>query len=277
MRPEVEQVRQAAYHRWLRRGRPHGCDREDWFAAEGELTFTLNYQTIAAYSLDGADVRILGDQQLRYCRFCERTAGPVAFGPPMPLLAGGYSPAFYTAAVCDECRASFRDGQAARLQQFLAVLSEDAGRVARGDGGCAPGVYSLDVFKSLVACALSIMPESELGFFADALEWVSNPDAQSDGALLERDAKCLAYLVPFWNERSWTTIERRIDSDVPLPYTIYFLAVRGVMLQIQIPLCVRDQDLDGREVRVPRRSFAVGEVESFDEARVREFRLTAPP
>jgi hypothetical protein len=274
MLPEIEQVRQAAYHRWVRRGRPHACDREDWFAAEDALTFALNYQTIAAYSLDDVPVKILGDQQRRYCRFCERTDGQVAFGPPMELLAGGCSPTLCTAAVCNECRTAFRDVQAARLERFRAVLAEWATRSAAGDGARAPEGYSPDVFKSLVACALSIMPESEIGFCADALEWVSNPDAESDGALLERDANCLVYQAPFWGERSWTAIARRIDNDVPLPYLIYFLAVRGVILQISLPLCIRDHDLDGREVRVPRRSFAVGEGESFEEARVKEFSVT---
>ena len=46
----------------------------------------------------------------------------VAFGPPMPLLAGGRSPSLYTAAVCNECQAAFRDAQAAGLERFRQSL-----------------------------------------------------------------------------------------------------------------------------------------------------------
>jgi hypothetical protein len=66
-------------------------------------------------------------------------------------------------------------------------------------------------------------------------------------------------------------LPRRIDKDVPLPYMVYFLAVRGVVLQASLPLCNRDQDLDGCAVRVPRRSFAAGEGGSFEQAGVMEF------
>ena len=118
------------------------------------------------------------------------------------------------------------------------------------------------------------MPESELGYFMDALEWVSNPDADSDGALFEADATCVVYLAPFLGEGSWTSIVRRIDQRVALPYMIFYLAMSGVLLQVQLPLCIRDQDLDGRTVPVPRRSFVAGEGGSFELARALEFRVS---
>ena len=127
------------------------------------------------------------------------------------------------------------------------------------------------VFKALVGCALSIMPESELGYFVDAQEWVSNPVSKCDRKLLEADATLLVYGAPFLTERSWTSLARRIDRNAPLPYMVYFLAVRGVVLQVQLPLCIRDQDLDGRVVHVPRRSLEAGEGGSFQVARLLEF------
>ncbi len=273
MVPATEQVRQAAYERWVRRGRPHGGDRGDWFAAEDELIFTLNYQTIAEYPLDVPGALILNDRPGRYCRFCERAAVQVAFGPPMPLLAGGCSPSLASSSVCNECRAGFRDAQAGRLERFLAKLLEEARRGEGGAGAPAAAIYSLDVFKALCGCALLIMPESELGYFVDTLEWVSNPDERGDGRLLEADAACVVYQVPFWAERSWMSLERRIEKDVPLPYMVYFVALRGVLLQISLPLCIRDQDLDGRVVYFPRRSFAMGEGQSFEQARMLEFQV----
>ncbi len=258
----------------MRRGQPDGSDRDDWLAAEAELIFRLNYATIAEYRLDGAPLLILGDEHGRYCRFCERTTRQVEFAPPVALLAGGCSPSLSVAAICNECRDAFRDEHAARLDQFLASLANDACRIAGGDAACAARLYSLDVFKSLVICALSIMPESELGHFVDTLEWASNPDATSDRALFQHDAKCLAYLTPSRPAaRSWTSISQRINDDAPLPYSVFFLAVRGLVLQIPIPLSTRDQDLDGRQVRLPRRSFAAGESESFEQARVLELEI----
>ena len=52
MFPTRDQVERTAYDRWLRRGQVHGHDREDWYAAEKELLFLLNYETIANYPLD---------------------------------------------------------------------------------------------------------------------------------------------------------------------------------------------------------------------------------
>ena len=87
--PSADEIRQLAYERWLGRGRRHGQDREDWVAAECELIFSMNYRTIAEYQLEGTPPVVLGDDQSRYCRFCERSSAHAAFGPPFPLLAGG--------------------------------------------------------------------------------------------------------------------------------------------------------------------------------------------
>ena len=257
----------------MRRGRSHGDDRRDWLAAEDELTFSLNYQTVVEYPLDGPGALVDNDRRGRYCRFCERTAAHVVFGGPTPLLAGGWSPSLASSSVCNECRTGFRDTQAARLERFRAVMAEGAGRSAAFGRVGSPEIYSLEVFKALTGCALLIMPESELGSFVDTLEWVSNPHDRRDNRLLEGDATCVVYLARFWAERSWISLARRIEKDAPLPYMVSLLAVGGVLIQISLPLCIRDQDLDGRPLHIPRRSFTEGEGESFQQARVLEFRL----
>jgi hypothetical protein len=273
MDPSIEQLKEAAYHRWNLRGRGHGEDGADWFAAQDELTFSLNYQTAATYPLDGPGALILNDPRGRYCRFCERTAAQVSFGGPMPLLAGGLSPSLASSSVCNECRKGFRDAQADGLERFRAVLAEGAGRTDGCTRAGLSAMYSLTVFKALAGCALLMMPGSELSYFVDTLEWVSNPHDASDSRLLERDAACVVYLAPFWAERSWISLSRRIDKHAPLPYMVSLLAVGGVLMQISLPLCIRDQDLDGRSVRIPRRSFTDGERESFEQARALEFRV----
>jgi hypothetical protein len=276
MFPTHEQVELAAFNRWLRRGQRHGFHRDDWFAAESELSFGMNYETAAHYPLDAPGTFILSDRPVRYCRFCERTSVQVAFGPPRPVLAGGQICSLCTEAVCDECQAGFRDAQGAQIERFRKSVGEDATRMTREDSSRGRGGYTLAVFKSLVGCALAIMPENELGYFVDTVEWVSNPDPEFDGRLLHQDATCLVYLAPFLGQRSWASIARRVENDAPLPYMISFLALAGVVIQVQLPMCIRDQDLDGRLVRVPRRSFTNGEGETFEGARVLEFRLSGP-
>jgi hypothetical protein len=130
------------------------------------------------------------------------------------------------------------------------------------------------MFKSLIACALSIMPEIQLRYFADSLEWVSNPDPDSDGLLLKEAATCRAYTVPFLRNRSWTSLARRNDGVLSLPYMLYFLAHHGVVLQVQVPLCTRDQDLDGRPVREIRRSWSASEDDRLPQPRPTELQLT---
>ena len=88
MLPSDDQIKRAAYDRWLRRGQVHGCDREDWHAAEDELTFSLNYRTIVDYPLDAAGSLVVGDRPGRSCRLCERTSAQVAFSVPRPNRAG---------------------------------------------------------------------------------------------------------------------------------------------------------------------------------------------
>src|SRR5262245_3318267 len=86
MLPTCDQVERAAYERWLRRGRTHGQDRADWYAAENELTFLLNYRIIAEYPLDSHERLILGHAPMRRCRLCERTPGQAAFDAPRPVV-----------------------------------------------------------------------------------------------------------------------------------------------------------------------------------------------
>jgi hypothetical protein len=47
MRPTWDQIQREAYARWERRGYGHGGDRDDWLAAEIDLTFDLNFETVA--------------------------------------------------------------------------------------------------------------------------------------------------------------------------------------------------------------------------------------
>src|SRR5262249_1990708 len=84
--PTVDEVSKAAYARWERRGWIHGSDRDDWLAAETELTFHAHCRTVLEVSLDGPERRVLARGPVRHCCFCERTASRADFGAPRPVI-----------------------------------------------------------------------------------------------------------------------------------------------------------------------------------------------
>jgi len=272
MLPTDDQVRQAAYDLWQRRGRVHGFDRLDWYAAERELEFSMNYQTIVEYSLDLPGMLVLGDRPTRYCRFCERTSVQVAFSSQRPVVPGIGPTSLYTEAICDECQTGCRDPLAAEFERFWTTLRDEVGGHDAVHELSARNLYSLAVLKSLIASALLIMPQSELAYFVDTLEWVNNPNHGHDGRLFA-DTVCRVYAASFLRDRSRTSLARRIDADLPSPYMIYFLSRGGIMLQVHLPLCLRDQDLEGRAVRMPERSLTQGEGPRFQESRSAVLRL----
>ena len=248
MRPNSEQIQHAAYDRWQRRGFTHGRDREDWEAAEKELTFLLNYRTIAEYALDSGRRQVLGETSPRRCRFCERASNQVGFGPPRPVVPTALgNRSLFTAEVCDDCREDWQDPLDAEFLAFWESVGNTQG------GPRSRPIFSVAAFKSLIAGAMLILPEAELPSVLDTMEWVSNPDHDSDDQLFA-GALCQVYSVPFMGDRSWISLARRIDDEAPLPNLIYFLALGGLIVQVPVPLCLHDEDLDGRAVYQPERA-----------------------
>jgi hypothetical protein len=251
MLPTIDQIQRAAYDLWERRGRTHGHDRDDWHSAERELIFRLNYRTVVRYPLRPQTPLIVGDRQTRKCRFCERTSDLACFGPPVPVVPSVLgSSSLLTAELCDECQAHARDPLNDRLAAYWRAMQNKFG--TRHDQG-APRedrVLALGAFKSLAAMALLIMPETELDFFLDALEWVSNPSVDIDAPLFP-GPQCRADATGPAAERYWACLARRSDDQAPLPYMLFFLAWDGVVGSLAVPLCTRDHDLEGRHVQVP--------------------------
>jgi len=272
MLPTDDQIRHAAYDLWQRRGRVHGCDRLDWDAAERELTFSMNYRTIVEYSLQLPGMLLLGERPTRCCRFCERTSVQVAFSAPRPVVLGVGHTSLYSEAVCDVCQASCRDPLVPEFERFWNALPADRAGASAGLELPARELYTLAVLKSLIASALLVMPESELPYFVDTLEWVNNPDHNDDGRLFG-ETVCHVFTAPFLRGRSWSSLARRIHADLPMPYMIYFLSRGGFVVQVHVPLCLRDQDLDGRNVRMPERSLTQGEGPQLQEIRSTVLRL----
>jgi hypothetical protein len=244
MLPSTDQIAQAAYHRWLRRGREHGGDRHDWYAAERALFFDLNYERIAAHVLDSPDRLVLGDTSVRQCRFCERTAPRAVFSEPHPVVIGLKTARLYSAEICDECHNDCREPLGGKLRQFLETIRTEADRT----------ICSVAALKALVSSALLVMPRSELQYFGDTTEWVANPDHDCDGNLLA-GGSCQAYWASILQDQSSFSLFRRVDHRVPMPYLILFLVWHGVAVAAPLPLATRDQDLDGRSVALPERAL----------------------
>ena len=252
MVPSSEQIAIAAYYRWERRGGRHGLDHEDWSAAEQDVLYALNYRVIASHRLDGDRDRTLGDPDGPVCRFCglgeprTRFPGPV---PAVPEFLGNRS--LWALDQCEECLELLGDGIDAELEAFLRRLPVD------GEAGLARPFVPIAAFKGLVRAALAIMPEDELQYFEDTIEWVSNPDHRFDSSLF-RGLGCHIDLAPSPTSGAWTALARRVDSEAPFPYMLHFLGTGRVVLQVHVPLCVRDEDLDGVSLIVPRVSSPAG-------------------
>ena len=178
----------------------------------------------------------------------------------------------FTEAVCDDCQAGCRDRLVADFDDFWNALPTDAARHDRAQADAARGLYTVAVLKALVSSALLIMPESELPYFVDTLEWVNNPDHGRDDRLFT-ETVCQLYVAPSLRGQSDCSLARRIDTDLALPYMIYFLSRDGRVLQVHIPLCLRDLDLDGRPMQIPERPVIEGEGRDFQEIRSTTFRL----
>lgn len=140
-------------------------------------------------------------------------------------------------------------------------------------------------YKAMVRMALSILPEAELAECTDTIEWIGNPDHEFDSSLFG-GVGCLAYQAHVPYEQGWVSLARKTDEDASFPHLVFFLGASRLVLQVHVPLCARDEDLDGAEVRMPERSFSTGNgsdlrasaclvlpLKAADSARPRRFRL----
>jgi Protein of unknown function (DUF2934) len=247
--PTAEQVARVAYQLWERRGRTHGHHEEDWFAAEARLLFPLNYELIANYPLRRAVPVLVGETEARKCRFCERTPQYAAFGPPRPVLPAtmGVS-TLLSCEICDECEAHCRGPLSDHLARYWGVAAErypgSEGREPHAGAG-----MSLTAYKALVAMALLIMPRCELEFFSDALDWVDNPAVNADASLFAA-ADNRIYRLDFPLERPGVSLARRRDDTGEMPYMLFFLAWDRMIVQLALPLCLRDSELEGGSARL---------------------------
>jgi Protein of unknown function (DUF2934) len=266
MLPTFDQIQRAAYHLWLSRGQVHGRHRQDWHDAQIQLTFNLNYRTIVEYALDGPARKVLGDGPIRQCRFCERDSDQVEFSAPRPMLSALVdNPSLFTAEVCDECHADCLGPLDDELKKFWKALRNILeGNPARRALSSRKGL-SVAALKSLIAPAFLILPASELMYFPDALEWINNPDHDCDASLFA-GISCQAYDARSSAQRPSISVAKRLDDGSPLPYMICLIQSGGIVVHVPLPLCLRDQDLDGRVGTLPDPPLSGGDRAAFHES-----------
>ncbi len=251
MLPDLEQIRMAAYFRWLNRGCNHGDDRGDWFAATHDRLFALNYEPIAIGPPRGGDYGGLIRFGPRVCRFCEEATPSVAFSGPNPLVPACLGePPWMVEDHCDDCRESFDEAQEAAFEAFLRPWRADR-RFPESEDGRRAVSMPVGAYQTLTRIALSVLPERELDYVSDALEWVINPDPDCDAGQFVGGG-CYIHRRATWADRPWVALARRIDDEMPAPYLLGFVGVDDLSIEFGVPLCIRDEDLDGEVIRTPQ-------------------------
>ncbi len=238
MVPSSDQIAVAAYYRWERRHFHHGRHAHDWLVAENELTFAAHYELIARLRMDGISPRHFGSEAKPRCRFCERTAPRATFDGPRPVVPASLgNESLFTFEECDDCRAQYDESVSGDLDRFLHS-------VRRGDPEAPQSFIPIAALKGLTWSALALLPALEMEYFEDAIEWVSNPDHDLDSQAIP-GMECIVHRLTEPSPFSWTALARRLDDDAPYPYILAFFATGDLVFQFPVPLCPRDEELEG--------------------------------
>ena len=241
MIPPEDQVRQAAYDRWLRRGGGHGRHLDDWLAAEQELFLAANYRLVAHYRLDGDAAPLLGRGRT-VCRYCEQAPPRTSFsGPSRPLPESLGNRCLFVADECDECRALFGAAVEGELEAFVRACL----------AGAAPASVPVAALKGLTRLALALTPLDDLDAYPDAVEWLLNPDNARDRGALAGLGLDL-HVAPVPHPSPWAALYRRSDADAPLPYLLACLGLAGLTFALGVPLGLRDDAGDRGRLPVPK-------------------------
>ena len=245
MNPSHEQIGVGAYHRWQRRGQEHGRHQEDWLAAERALRFLGNYVVSVSVRFEGTRLPPLESARRGVCRYCEQAAPRTQFsGPTLAYPESLGNAGLLALDQCDECRAQFAETLDRPLAQFLQNWCDEPSRTERCE------TIPIPAYKALVRAALALMPPRMLETCPDALEWVNNPEHELDGL----DTHCYSPILHEFAEppgAAWAALASRTDPDEPLPAILAFFGFDRWTIQLAVPHCLADDDLDGFDFDVP--------------------------
>ena len=286
MLPSRDQIERAAYLRWERRGRMHGADAEDWVSAEMDQIFDLNYRTAVEYELAEDQQRVLGNPKNARCRFCEQSAPRAAFSVRPCVARGRRRSILAYPRNLRRVRRPVRQDHRSRLRPVLGIACRPPPRarlLSRAQGPHRHPDRRLQVVDPYGAGDHARGPAFQL--HGHDRVGLAIPITSSTAACSVARVACfITRHVPF--PTGWTSLCHRLDDDSPFPYMLFFLGLERVVLQVHLPLCSRDDDLDGSELEMPERSFSTGvgsdlrpstclvlPLKASDQAKPRRFRL----
>lgn len=90
--------------------------------------------------------------------------------------------------------------------------------------------------------AMTVMPESELGYFKDTLEWLGE-DAHIQSRFILPNLWMLYGTFEStdrWDQLSIVVVKKKCDTDPALPYMLVNLNYGNFDFQLPIPLCSQD-------------------------------------
>jgi hypothetical protein len=122
--PTQQEIQATAFTLFTNRGGTHGFDQTDWLHAEQFLLFAKNYDVASFYPLVVDRQINLGDRNLKFCRFCQKSAPEVKFrtiAHALPELIGNKS--IISHYECDTCNGLFARNVEDHLAKLLSATS----------------------------------------------------------------------------------------------------------------------------------------------------------
>lgn len=239
--------------------------------------YSQNYRKIAGWVLEPGKKIILGDQENQRCRFCGKRAPETSFrlsAHALPESLGNKS--LFSAYECDECNAFFGNGiendfdnwskpmrTFAHIRGKSGILPFRHEAVSRhSDSKPLPSQFEDDpliaidlhtrktvlqlrrdvhtplaVLKAFVKMGLSVLPDSEMVNFTQALNWIRKRD-HLDGFVFPVMHTFAPGLIP--NDRINVLLIRRKDGSSAAAYMFFILAYGNEMFQVMLPSPGRD-------------------------------------
>lgn len=233
--------------------------------------YSQNYRKIAGWVLEPGKKIILGDQENQLCRFCGKRAPDTSFrlsAHALPESLGNKS--LFSAYECDECNALFGNGiendfgnWSKPMRTFARIRGKNGILPFRhGDSKAAPCQFEDDplvavdlhtreimlqlrrdahtplaVLKAFVKMGLSVLPDSEMPNFAQAVAWIRKRD-HLDGFAFPVIHTFAPGLMP--NDRISVLLIRRKDGSSAAAYMFFILAYGNEMFQVMLPSPGRD-------------------------------------
>jgi len=113
-----------------------------------------------------------------------------------------------------------------------------------------PSYVPVAVFKCFVKMALTLLPDNELPYFLDTMDWI-NEQPHSNTKFKFRRLQLMKSFVSGVHPFDFITVglsKRRESATNDVPYMIFFIAYSNYVFQIHLPLCSKDSHLTDVEM-----------------------------